>query len=234
MSTSDFSQPGPRHLDPVDLWALAPSFEGLPDAIVQALADAAQPQRLAAGEILFIEGEPTAGLFMVETGAIRVSRHSKDGREQILQLVPRGATFNEVSVLDGGPNPATAIAQSDATVWCINRAELRRLTDVHPELAWALIESIARRARHLVSLVEDLSMRSVRGRIARLILEQAEIQGDVIPRVLTQEEMASRVGTVREVVGRALRGLAADGIIDFDRQTITVLDHARLTAEADA
>ena len=77
-------------------------------------------------------------------------------------------------------------------------------------------------------------MRSVRGRIARLILEQAEIQGDVIPRVLTQEEMASRVGTVREVVGRALRGLAADGIIDFDRQTITVLDRARLTAEADA
>ena len=77
-------------------------------------------------------------------------------------------------------------------------------------------------------------MRSVRGRVARLILEQTAVHGDVIPRMLTQEEMASRVGTVREVVGRALRGLAADGIIDFDRQTITVLDRARLTAEADA
>jgi CRP-like cAMP-binding protein len=233
--TLEFAQNRPRHLEPIDLWAMAPSFEGLPDTIIHALNDAATCRRYAAGELLFLEGEPTAGLFMIETGAVKVSRVSRDGREQILQLAPRGTTFNEVSVLDGGPNPATAIAHTDTVAWCITRAELRHLTDTYPELAWALIESIARRARHLVSLVEDLSMRSVRGRLARLILELADEYGDSeIPRVLTQEEMASRLGTVREVVGRALRGLAADQIIDFDRQSITVLDRERLQQETHA
>lgn len=234
MTVAQFPQNRPKHLEPIDLWALAPSFEGLPETIIQALADAATRRSYAEGELMFLEGDPTAGLFLIETGAAKISRVSKDGREQILQLAPRGVTFNEVSVLDGGPNPATAVAQTDTVAWYITRGDLQRLTDEHPALAWALIESIARRARHLVSLVEDLSMRSVRGRLARLILEQADEHGDdVIPRLLTQEEMASRVGTVREVVGRALRGLAADQIIDFDRQTITVLDRARLREETE-
>ena len=102
-------------------------------------------------------------------------------------------------------------------------------------MAWALIESLARRARHLVGLVQDLSMRNVRGRLARLLLEQAQSAGDEsIPRMLTQEEMASHLGTVREVVGRALRGLASNGIIQFDRHRIVILDAERLAEEATA
>lgn len=235
MKAFDPQRHHPTHLEPFDLSAMAPTFEGLPDPIIQALAETATCRRLAAGEVLFLEGEPTAGFVMVEEGLIKISRVSKEGREQILQFAPRAATFNEVSVLDGGPNPATAIAHTDAVVWIISRADLHRLADQHAQLAWALVESIARRARHLVGLVEDLSMRSVRGRLARLLLEVAEEHGsDVIPRVITQEDMAGRLGTVREVVGRALRGLAADGVIDFDRQSITILDRARLVKETEA
>ena len=117
----------------------------------------------------------------------------------------------------------------------MTRADLQAVAARHPDLAWALIESLARRARHLVGLVEDLSMRNVRGRLARLLLEQAQATGDeAIQRMLTQEQMASRLGTVREVVGRALRGLAADGIIEFDRHRIVILDPDRLADEAAA
>lgn len=77
-------------------------------------------------------------------------------------------------------------------------------------------------------------MRSVKGRLANLLLDQAEAnETDAVPRMLTQEEMASRLGTVREMVGRALRGLASDGIIEFDRHRIVVLDVERLRKEAE-
>ena len=156
------------------------------------------------------------------------------GREYILHMVQPGGTFNDVAVLDGGPNPATATAHTDALVWRIDRADFHRIVDRHPDLAWALLEDLAGRARFLVGLVEDLSMRSVRGRLARLLLEEGEAQQtDVVPRLLTQEEMAARLGTVGEMVGRTLRSLAADGIIEFDRHRIVILDPERLAQEAD-
>jgi CRP-like cAMP-binding protein len=117
----------------------------------------------------------------------------------------------------------------------IPRPELMRLAGQHPELAWALIESMARRARYLVAKVEDLSMRSVKARVARLLLEQAaQHEQEALPRLLTQEEMANQLGTVREMVGRALRNLADEGVIAFDRHYITILDVERLTSAAAA
>ena len=179
------------------------------------------------------EGEPVAGLYLVAEGIVKISRYSSEGREHILHLIHAGDTFNDVAAMDGGPNPATATAYTDATVYLIPRPDLRAIVDRHPDLAWALIENMARRARHLVNMVEDLSLRSVKGRLARLLLEQAETnQSGAVPRLLTQEEMASRLGTVREMVGRALRSLAAEGIIEFDRHRIVVLDAERLADTA--
>jgi CRP/FNR family transcriptional regulator, cyclic AMP receptor protein len=127
------------------------------------------------------------------------------------------------------------VAHTDVVVWRIGRDDLRRLAWACPDLAWALIEDLAARARLLVTLVHDLAMRSVRGRLARLLLEEAESHdSDVVQRLLTQEEMAARLGTVREMVGRTLRGLANDGLIEFDRHRIVILDPQRLAEEAEA
>ncbi len=151
-----------------------------------------------------------------------------------MRLAMTGETFNEVGVLDGAPNPATATAHTEATLWRIDRLDLQRIAARYPELAWALAEQVAGMARHLVDLVEDLAMRTVKGRVARLLLDEAEASNaDVVPRLLTQEEMASRLGTVREMVGRALRSLAAEGVIEFDRHRIVILDPERLAREAE-
>lgn len=105
-------------------------------------------------------------------------------------------------------------------MWRIARPDLQALATRHPELAWALIKSIAGRARYLVGIVQDLAMRNVKGRLARLLLEQAEMAGrGEAPDPLTQEDMASRLGTVREVVGRALRSLAAEEAISLGSAT---------------
>jgi CRP/FNR family transcriptional regulator len=203
-------------------------------AAVDALAAAAVCLRYAEGATIFLEGDPTAGLFVVEQGIVKISRVSLEGREFIMHLNEPGDTFNDVSTLDGGPNPANAVAHTDAVLWRIGRSDIQHLAFVYPDLAWALIEDLAARARVAVGLVHDLAMRSVRGRLARLLLEEAEhTQSGIVERLLTQEQMAARLGTVREMVGRTLRGLANDGLIQFDRHRIVILDPQRLAEEAE-
>jgi len=218
-----------------DLLQSVAYLSGLSASVVEELANAAIGRTYTAGQTIFWEGEPALGLYIVAEGLVKICRHSTEGREHILHLLGQGETFNDVAAMDSGPNPATAIAHTDAEIYVIPRAELRAIVARHAELAWALIESMARRARYLVTMVEDLSMRSVKGRLARLLLEQAATnETDAVPRFLTQEEMASRLGTVREMVGRALRSLAAEGAIEFDRHRIVILDAERLTEEAAA
>jgi CRP/FNR family cyclic AMP-dependent transcriptional regulator len=221
----------------VDLLRRVSYFAGLSDALLAELAALSGERRYARGQVIFLEGEPCAGLHIVAEGAVRVYRMSPQGREQVLEQLGPGKTFNDVAVLDGGPNPASAMALTDAVLLLVSRDGIRRLAQAYPELAWALIESIAGRARHLVAMVEDLSLRSVRARLAKLLLAQAQhsagqarIERD---RMVTQAEMAARLGTVREMIGRALRELADDGLIAFDRHRIIILDRARLADVAE-
>ena len=218
----------------IELWRKVPYLEGVSDAAVADLAKAAVHHAYAQGQMIFLEAEPNQGLYLVEQGTVKICRFAADGREHILHLVHPGDTFNDVAALDGGPNPACATAFNDVTLWRIPRAELRRVAAQHPELAWALIESIAQRARYLVNVVQDLAMRNVKGRLARLLLEEARAAERGAPPVaLTQEEMASRLGTVREVVGRALRSLAAENVIAMEKQRIVIVDRRRLEQAAE-
>ncbi len=101
------------------LWAAVPWLEHLRPEIVEALAAVATRRNYGAGELIFDEGDPVAGLFLLESGVVKVTRVTKDGREHILHLLHRGDTFNDVAALDGGLNPAAAVAHTDAAVWRI-------------------------------------------------------------------------------------------------------------------
>jgi CRP/FNR family cyclic AMP-dependent transcriptional regulator len=214
-----------------------PYFTDLPEPVLAALAAACVERRFSRGQLIFLEGEACAGLHIVGSGEVKIFKLSPQGREQILHRMGPGDTFNDVAVLDGGPNPASAAATTDASLWVITRGEMQRLAQSHPALAWALIESIARRARHLVAMVEDLSLRSVKSRLARLLLnevERATKTGELDrSQMVTQAEMAARLGTVREMIGRALRELADEGLIKLDRHRIVILDRGALVALID-
>lgn len=221
-----------------------PYFAGLPDAVLAALAVACVERRFDRGQVIFLEGEPCAGLYIVSSGEVKIFKVSPQGREQVLYQTGPGGTFNEVAVLDGGPNPASVAAVTEVSAWVIMREEMQRLAVAYPALAWALIESLASRARHLVAMVEDLSLRSVKSRLARLLLSEADRAsgrqaaggrtaktGELDrSQMVTQAEMAARLGTVREMIGRALRELADDGLIDFDRHRIVIVDREGLIA----
>ena len=180
------------------------------------------------GEVLFLEGEPCQGLYIVKTGRVRIFKSSPEGREQVLLTAGAGTPFNEVPVFDGGANPASVSALEPTTVYIIPGKTMLSLLAGCPA-AGAIIKLFAGRLRHLTGVVEDLSFRSVVSRLARLLLDLAVAQGGPSPpRRLTQEEMATMIGSVRDVVGRALRTLEKAGAIKLEGQRILILDPEKL------
>ncbi len=180
------------------------------------------------GEVLFLEGESCRGLYVVKSGQIRVFKSSPEGREQVLLIAKPGDSFNDVPVFDGGPNPASSSALEPSTVYIISKETLLSLVADCPA-AQAIIKVFAKRLRHLTTVVEDLSFRRIVSRLAKLLLEMAVVEGGSSPiRRLTQEEMAAMVGSVRDVVSRALRDLERAGAIKVEKQRILVVDPQRL------
>ena len=182
---------------------------------------------------MFLEGELAPGLNFLQFGWLKVVTSSPEGHEQVLLYLTPGEGFNPMGAFTNWPNPATAIALEPAGVWVLRREALAWLLREWPELAQGLIENMAERLNHLTALVEDLSLRSVSGRLARLLLENA--QDGVLPRARwhTQAELAARLGTVPHMVGRALRRLVQQGYIEVERQQFRILDSAGLQGEAD-
>lgn len=209
-----------------------PYFASLDAQAIDIVAKYVSAHRYEAGQLVILEGEPATGLYVVQSGWLKVSKMAVDGREQILQFLENGDTFNAVSIFTGAPNPATVTALEPTRLWIIARPAMLRLLDTEPRIARPVIQDLAGRIMHLITLVEDLSLRTVEARLARLLLEQAS--GDVIQRKkwATQAEMASRLGTVPDVVSRTLRRLAERQLIQIDRQTIRILDRAELEATA--
>lgn len=206
----------------------SPFFQGLDDRVLTDLARAAVWREHAAGEVVFLEGEAAPGLYYLQTGWLKAVKTSPEGREQVLRFIGPGETFNEIGAFASLPNPATAIALEAAGVWLLHRESVIRLLRQRPDLAQRVIENMAGRVVDLVNLVADLSLRPVTGRLARLLLDSAT--GDVLhrPRWYTQAELAARLGTVPDVVQRAMRGLEAEGAIAVERHLIRILDRTGL------
>jgi CRP/FNR family transcriptional regulator len=172
------------------------------------------------------------GIDIVESGWLKAVKIGMDGREQVLQMLRPGEVFNAISVFTDAPNQATVTALEPSQVWIVRREALLRLMDEHPALARQVVQDLAGRIMHLVRMVEDLSLRSVEARLARLLLEQAEGETVQRRRWATQAEMAARLGTVPDVVNRALRKLAEEGMIHVERHQIRILDKEGLIVVA--
>ena len=203
-------------------------FAGLDEETLRALAQDAHWREYSAGEVVVLEGEGLPGLLYLQSGWIKVVKVSPGGREQVLRFLEPGETFNEVGVFADQPNPATAIALEPASVWLIRRETVMRLLQENPDFSQVVIAKMAGRLLHLVSLVTDLSLRPITGRLARLLLEEAADDLLHRPRWYTQAELAARLGTVPDVVQRALRNLEKEGQIEVKRHVIRIVDRAAL------
>jgi len=207
------------------------SFAGLDVATLESISRAAIRRKYAAGQVVFLEGEPCTGLYVVQDGWLKSVKTSPAGREQVMRFVGPGEVFNELGVLVGENNLVTVIALEPTTVWIIQRDTLQ-LMEEHPQLSRVITQNLARRVQHLIGLVEDLSLRTVESRLARLLLEQSSTDVLVRRRWATQAEMAARLGTVPDVLNRALRNLAEEGLVQIQRHQIQILNRQGLEDKA--
>ena len=212
----------------VELLALVPYLAELDSSASALVATSMIQLRYEANEMIFVEGEPCDGLYVIQSGWVKAVKSSLDGREQVLDFVGPGEAFNTYGVFASDTNPASAIALEPTDLFLIPRDTLLRLLETHPALARMVIQDLARRVQHLLALVEDLSLRTVESRLARYLLQTAS--GDILwrQRWATQAEIAARLGTVPDVLNRAFRDLAEDGLIVMDRQRIVILDREAL------
>jgi CRP/FNR family transcriptional regulator, dissimilatory nitrate respiration regulator len=195
---------------------------------LQAISRSAISRVYDPDQLVILEGEPALGLYVVQYGWLKVSKIAIHGREQILQFLGRGEVFNAVSVFTGAPNQASVTALEETRLWMIGREAMLNLLDSNPRMARLVIQDLAGRVTHLISLVEDLSLRTVEARLARLLLEQSSVDTVHRQKWATQTEIASRLGTVPDVISRTLRKLADQGLIQISRQEIRILDRSEL------
>jgi CRP/FNR family transcriptional regulator len=202
-------------------------FSGISLAELESIRKLVFDKTADRAEMLLLEGEPAENLYFVASGAVKVFKTSAEGKEQILSIVRPGESFNDVPVFDGGPNPASARALGPVILYGIKKNDMKAILRDHPYIALNVIKVLARRVRHLVSLVEDLSFRHVIGRVAKILFEHIGGETGRGPR-LTQQEMAAMAGTAREVVGRSLKTLEEEGAIKLDRHRIIITDKEAL------
>jgi CRP-like cAMP-binding protein len=219
--------------NPARVVAGQPLFESLTPAECSALVDRSVCRALRRGETLFREGEPCRGLYLVVEGVVRTYRANRDGQEQVFGVFGAGESLGDVSLFDGGPYLASARATEAGRVLFLPFAEVHALYQTHPQVAHAVVREMGSRVRSLAALVDQLSLQDVPTRVAAAVLRFAGENGALqkgctfrLPR--TQEELAAELGTTREGVSRALRGLRTSGVISQRGPRIEVLDPALL------
>ena len=207
-------------------------FGELEDTELRALAGRAIEHRLARGTVLFVAGDMARGLYVVVSGALRAYRVGLDGREQVIHVERAGATIAEVPVFDDRPYPSTVAADEDSAVLFIDKRDVRRLCLEHPRIALAALKLLATRLRRCSDLVEDLALREVGQRLARLLLAESAGAGagKAFQLNLSNQQIATRVGSVREVVSRAFARLQQAGLISVSGREVVILDEAGLKA----
>lgn len=210
-------------------------FADLEDAVLELMAPGTALYRYERGEVLFWEGDPCHGLHIIHRGSVKLFKVSPQGRELIINVFEDGATYNEVPVFDLGTNPVNAAALDTCSVWVIDPEVIHATMDQHPEMCRAVISNLSKNLRMLVNKVEELSFFQVTNRLARLIsqLTEEQLSGESSYRI-TQDQLAARLGTVREVVARSLRELQRSGAIKVGQRQIEILDESVLKSWADS
>jgi CRP/FNR family transcriptional regulator len=206
-------------------------FDTLAPGQLDWIASQAVMQTFQQGQLIFLEGDPCVGLRLIERGGVKVFKLSPEGVEHILHLLGPGDTFNEISALDGGPNPANAAAMTPATCWLLPSEAVSQALHAYPELALAVIGKLTQRVRILIDHIESLALYPVAARLARFLLQQADSSAleDI---GVTRAAIAAHLAIAPETVSRVLRSFEEAGAIRFDRHHIVITNLAALRAIA--
>jgi CRP/FNR family cyclic AMP-dependent transcriptional regulator len=221
------------------LLAKAPIFAELTETELNFLAQRTVPRQFGAGELIFAEGDPCPGLYVIESGFVKIFKSSPSGREQVLAIDGPGHSIAELPVLDGGNYPASSQAVHDTRLLFVSKQDFHALCVAHPQVALKVMRVVGRRLRSLVAIIEELSFATVRKRLASMLLRLAGT-GKKIPAGVeftlpaSNQEIAAQIGTVRELVSRNLSRLQSEGIIRLEGRNVIVPNLKALEREVES
>jgi CRP-like cAMP-binding protein len=210
-------------------------FADLSDKELTFVAENSAVQHFAANEMIFSEGDPCTGLFVIQSGAVKIYKIAASGREQVLSVERSGSSIAELPVFDGGTYPASTLAVEESELLFIRKEDFRALCTEHPEVALKVLKVVGKRLRALVGIIEELSFTTVRQRLiaylVRLASEAPRGKKAIdIMLPVSHQELAAELGTVRELVSRNLSRLQAEGLVKIEARAVQIPDLTALRA----
>jgi len=206
-----------------------PLFADLPQETLDSLAESLERRTFRKGQTILHEGDPGDSLFVIVSGQVRIYTLSPEGHELSVWICSKGDFFGEMALLTNQPRSASVEAMRRTEVLVLYRHTFHDHLLSHPQTAICIIEALSERLRRTTESVEELVSLNVNQRIARKLLDLAEHHGTrqpdgkiLIDLDLSQEAIASLVGTTRESANRALSGLREQGIVQIERVRITL------------
>jgi CRP/FNR family transcriptional regulator len=204
-----------------------PYFAPLPPRILAAVRTRVLTRSYDKGTLIYAEGDPSQGLYLVASGSVRIFKSSAEGREQDLHHLGPGESFSDAAAFDGQPTIANAQPMEESVILLVPREALRELMMQYPEIGLSATRVLATRVRALSTLAGELSLRHVVARVAGVIARQPA--ADSVVTLPAHHDLAATVGTVREVATRALRYLQRLGAIRLEpRRRVRILDRRLL------
>lgn len=206
-----------------------PLFAGLDDGQVGRIRAIARAVEAARRDVLFREGEPVEGLFVLLSGRVKIYKLSPDGKEHILHVVRPGQTFAEAAVFMPGGYPAYAEALQKSRALLLPKTPFLDLLRDEPAISLQIIASLSRYLKQFADRIEDLSLKDVSARLARWFLATAREKGrDFWDLEITKGELASQIGTVSETLSRTLRKFQDAGWLQVRGRFVKILDKPAL------
>jgi len=205
-----------------------PLFAGLEDEDIRELMSVAKRRTFRSGEVIFHREDPGQVLYVIKEGKVKISLISPDGQEISLVVFGKGECFGEVAMLDGLPRSADAIAMEKVECYTLQRSDFHKAIMKNPKIAIQVMEVLSKRLRSTDQMVEDLIFLDVYGRVAKKLLELADTHGTKVEngiRIdvrLTQQELASMVGSSRESVNKVMGYFTDKNFISTDKHKITL------------
>jgi CRP/FNR family transcriptional regulator, cyclic AMP receptor protein len=211
-----------------DLLAATEFFAGVERDHLARLEQQGAIRGLVRGDVLFVEGEPPDGLYVVLSGRVAIANRSIDGRESVYALMEAGDLFGEMGLLDGLPRSAEARALEPSHVLALPYPPVRALFDDDPSLLWGVVRMLSGRLRAVDEALADSVFLDVTGRTAKRLLELADGR-DEFTLPVTQEELAGMVGASRERVNKAIASFIRLGWLEQQDRRYHILQRDRLT-----
>ena len=208
-------------------------FRGLPPAQVEELSKIAETRSCRRGDLIFSDGDPADGLYLLLVGRVKIFKLSHDGKEQILHFIEAGEPFGEVALFLGVPFPAYAEALEESKVVFLPRTAFVEMIRKDPSVAMNMLAILSQRLKYFTRLIEDLSLKEVPARFAAYLIHgEDETDRDYVQLNIAKGQLARLLGTIPETLSRILGRMVAEGIIQVEGRKITLLNRPALEAIA--